>query len=837
MTTPYLFLCCLVLQVADGELDYISHGEGLHLQGDFSIAGLFPLHYTNRPSTGLPALGACKEGRHNKHGFHMMQAMRFAVEEVNNKSGALHSLLPGVTLGYQMYDICSAPASVLATLDLLEQQYHGSAASWMTTRNTETVAVIGPDSSSKSFTPAALLGAYLIPQISYEASNKKLSNKILYPSFFRTIPSDKNQVEAMIQLLVHFNWTWIALLGSDNDYGLGGMQSLSQLAPQHNICVAFQGVIPSYSGETVKIMRNMVEGILRAKVNTIVVFSSKSKLSGFFPFVVERNVTGKVWIGTEDWSVATLISGIAGIHTIGTVLGVSIQNADISGFQEFERKVVEASLHRGDSQTGSGGHVCLQSTDVYSLAGNNFTLEKYDITSSFNVYKAVYAVAHTLHQALHCDSGRCLVRKVQPWQLLPLLRDVRFCLKNTCVYFDENGDPPTGYDIVTWIWRGTEWSLRVVGSFSPDPLHLTLDEGAIEWDSMGTSRLVPLSICSPSCTKGHRKLLKGQHTCCFDCQACPAATFLNKSEPTQCQPCPLEQWAPPASELCHNRTVLLLAWDAPLSMALLFFLACCLLLTSVSAAVLLLHLHTPVAKSAGGRTCLLMLAALMAASLSTLCHFGHPSNAACMLKQPLFMFSFTVFLACVTVRSLQVVCIFKLASKLPPAYDKWAKKQGPEWTIFIISAIILFISVTHVAMEPPEPSRDVDFYPDSIVLECSSTLSYGSGLELAYVSLLSVVCFFFNYMGKDLPANYNEAKCITFSLTVYIISWISFFTIYLISRSPFSMAAHVFAILFSVTAFLGGYFLPKIYIILLRPQMNTTAHFQNCIQMYTMSKQ
>uniref|UniRef100_A0A3Q2ZJI6 Taste receptor, type 1, member 1 n=1 Tax=Hippocampus comes TaxID=109280 RepID=A0A3Q2ZJI6_HIPCM len=838
-----LFLCCLLLQVTDGELDFTSRGEGLHLQGDFSIAGLFPLHDTNGPSAGLPALGPCNEGRHNKHGFHMMQAMRFAVEEINNKTGA-HHLLPGVSLGYRLYDICSVPASVLATLDILAEQYRGSAANTEPALANMTVAVIGPDSSSKTFTPAALLGAYLVPQISYEASNKKLSNKVLYPSFFRTIPSDKNQVEAIIQLLVRFNWTWIALLGSDNDYGLDGMQSLSQRAAAHGICVAYQGIIPAYSSETVDLMRGMVAGILRAKVNTIVLFSSKSKLSGFFPFVIEANVTGKVWIGTEDWSAATRVSGIPGIHTVGTVLGVFIKHAAISGFWTFERSVLEASLRRGDAQAGSGvaGGVCLHSTDLFSLARNNFTLEKYDITSSFNVYKAVYAIAHALHRLLQCDTGQCQKRRVHPWQLLPVLRDTRFSLENTSVYFDANGDPPTGYDIVTWIWRGTEWSLRVVGSFQPDPLQLTLDEEAIEWHSTGTtsrsvSFSVPLSICSPPCPKGHRKLMRGQHTCCFNCQACPAGSFLNITESTQCHPCPREQWAPASSEQCQDRRVLLLAWDAPLAVALLFFLACCLLLTSSSAAIFLRHLHTPVAKSAGGRTCLLMLAALTAAALSSLCHFGPPSRVSCILKQPLFAFSFSVCLACITMRSLQLVCIFKLASKLPPAYDKWAKKQGPEVTIFIVSAITLLISVTRVALDSPEPSQDVDFYKDRIVLECSSTLSFGACVELAYMSLLSVVCFSFSYMGKDLPANYNEAKSVTFSLMVYLFSWISFFTVYLISRGPFTMAAHVFAILFSVLAVLGGYFLPKMYIIVLRPQMNTTTHFQNCIQIYTMSKE
>ncbi|XP_026224309.1 taste receptor type 1 member 1 [Anabas testudineus] len=844
----FLFLGWILLESVDGDLDYISHGQGMQLQGNFSIAGLFPLHYTDGLTSNLPALVPCNVGTPNKHGFHLMQAMRFAVEEINNSTRP-QSLLPGVKLGYQMYDICSAPASVLATLDLLEHLYQNPSTPG-TEGNTPsnydnsqtTVVVIGPDSSSNTFTPAALLGAFLVPEISYEASNQMLSDKFLYPAFFRTIPSDKNQVTAIIQLLIYFNWTWIALLASDNDYGLEGMQSLYQQAPNYGICIAYQGIIPSLTDNTVQTMRNMVDGILKTKVNTIVVFSSKSKLRGFFPFVIEQNVTNKVWIGTEDWSAATLISGIPGIHTIGTVIGMSIKYSLIPGFDEFEKKVFLASMQQSDTQNISNstmgqGNICLQSTDLFSLARKNFSMDTYDMTSAFSVYKAVYAVAHALHQALDCDSGECQKRSVYPWQLLSWLKQVDFSLDNTSVYFDSNGDPPTGYDIVSWVWRGTDWSVRVVGSFNPNPTMLTVNDDQIEWYDTGNSKPVPESICSPPCPKGYKKLLLGAHRCCFDCQACPAATFLNISDPTTCQHCLPEQWAPPSSDQCLKRTVLLLAWDAPLSIALLFFLVACLLMTSGSAIILMLNLNTPVAKSAGGRTCLLMLAALSAAAMSSLCYFGKPSPLACILKYPLFIFSFSVCLACITVRALQVVCIFKFASKLPPVYDKWAKKHGPEFTIFLVSVTILFISGVRVALNPPKPSQDLLFYEDSIVLECSNTLSPGAGVELAYVSLLSVLCFSFSYMGKDLPANYNEAKCVTFSLMVYMISWMSFFTLYLVSRSPFTMAANVFAILLSVLAFLGGYFFPKIYIIVLKPQMNTTAHFQNCIQMYTMSKQ
>lgn len=97
--------------------------------------------------------------------------MKLAVEEINNDTGA-QSLLPGVMLGYQMYDTCSVSASILASLDVLD--YWSSSGTDQNFSNSQRpLAVIGPDSSSKSFTPATLLGAYLIPQVS-KTSNAAL---------------------------------------------------------------------------------------------------------------------------------------------------------------------------------------------------------------------------------------------------------------------------------------------------------------------------------------------------------------------------------------------------------------------------------------------------------------------------------------------------------------------------------------------------------------------------------------------------------------------------------------------------------------------------------------
>lgn len=224
----------------------------------------------------------------------------------------------------------------------------------------------------------------------------------------------------MIQLLVRFNWTWVALLASDNSYGLEGMRRLSQEAPDYNICVAYQAVIPAYKQDTAALMRTIVDGILVTKVTAIVVFSSKSKLSKFMPFVIERNVTEKVWIGTEDWSQSSLIAGIPGIHAIGTVIGVAVKSTTIPGFRE---SLVQASRRQSSDAnapnvTVKPSNTCLQSRDLYSLATPSFPLDNYDLTSAANVYEAVYALAHALHALLSCDSGECQKKKrVYPWEV------------------------------------------------------------------------------------------------------------------------------------------------------------------------------------------------------------------------------------------------------------------------------------------------------------------------------------------------------------------------------------------------------------------------------------
>ena len=48
----------------------------------------------------------------------------------------------------------------------------------------------------------------------------------------------------MVSMLLHFRWTWIGLVISDNDQGIQFLSDLREEMQRHEICLAFVNVIP-----------------------------------------------------------------------------------------------------------------------------------------------------------------------------------------------------------------------------------------------------------------------------------------------------------------------------------------------------------------------------------------------------------------------------------------------------------------------------------------------------------------------------------------------------------------------------------------------------------------
>ncbi|MEQ2296519.1 hypothetical protein AMECASPLE_025581, partial [Ameca splendens] len=211
----------------------------LSQDGDIVLAGIFYFHssWKNRENTYTQKPLALQCISLNFREFQFAQTMLFAIEEINNST----DLLPGISLGYNIYDTCgSIPRSIKVALALNNGNNNRSSNPEKTcTKPAEMQAIVGETSSSPSTAISTLIGPFHIPLISHFATCACLSDKTKYPSFIRTIPSDYYQSRALAQLVKHFGWTWVGAVRTNDDYGNNGMAIFTETAEQLGICLEY----------------------------------------------------------------------------------------------------------------------------------------------------------------------------------------------------------------------------------------------------------------------------------------------------------------------------------------------------------------------------------------------------------------------------------------------------------------------------------------------------------------------------------------------------------------------------------------------------------------------
>ncbi|XP_063799075.1 taste receptor type 1 member 2-like [Pseudophryne corroboree] len=747
--------------------------------------------------------------------------MRFALDEINNSS----SLLPNITLGYSVFDTCYMYNTIQPALTFMSQN------SVIYTENSyinyipNVISVIGPDNSDAVETTADFFSLMLLPQINIFATCRRKS----LPSFFQTVPSRIVQQQAILDIISYFNWTWIAVLGSSDEYGIQGVHHFLNFITDKNICVAYKSFLPNKALDTdtewKDTIHHIVTNITLTNVNVILVFSTDTFLLNFFKDAVDLNLPSKIWLATETWSLSQDIYDLPNIEQLGVVFGIALHYVKIPNFDEYLMNV----YYQNRSNSGKSGLEtnCNQNCDDCLNSSLIDFLGYSETRVSFSTYAAVYAVAHALHNVLGCDETlNCNKTDIYPWQITEALREVNFSFLNNNINFDQNGDSPAKYDIVYWKWSGGT-PIENVGSYNGLG-NLDINPGKIDWKT--TNNVVPSSVCSAECLPGQEKQQNGQYKCCFICVNCAAGTYLNENG--TCENCSTEQWSTEGSTSCFNKAKRFLTWKDSMTIPLFVVTILGMLLNIGVMVTFTVHLSSPVVKAAGGRMCFLMLISLTVAYISILAYLGEPNIIKCIVRLPIYSIALTICFAYISIRSFQIVCIFKMSSKLPATYDYWVKQNGQYICLAIISGVQVLISCVWIIINPPTATTK-ELSSEEVLMECSQFGSVYNILQYSYNALLSLLCFTFAYMGKELPKNYSEAKCITFSMLIYFAVCISFFTAQLIDIGEYVTPVYAGLALLSLMGVTAGYFFPKCYIIFCRPQFNTTKHFQTTIQSYT----
>ncbi|XP_026230559.1 extracellular calcium-sensing receptor-like [Anabas testudineus] len=769
----------------------------------------------------------------NVGAFQFAQAMLFAIEEINNST----DLLPGISLGYKMYDTCgSAARGVKVALALTNgNEVVSTLSKAPCTRSAQVQVIIGETSSSPCMAIATVIGPFHIPEISPSATCACLSDKTKYPSFLRTIPSDYYQSRVLAQLVKHFGWTWVGAIRSNNDYGNNGMAIFTETAQQLGICLEYS--VSFFRTDPPNKLQKIIDIIKHSTSKVIVAFLSYLDMDVFVYTLSLYNLTGYQLVGTEGWIFNYQTAEMDKNHILDGAIGLSIPKGQVSGMREFIIDVKplnstgneiftefwETLFNCKFRQPKSPTENQRECTGHEDLSGHSFT--DMSLMPIFNnVYKGVYAVAHALHNILDCNETCNCEGQLDPFMILQHIRKIRFKTKEgEEVYFNEKGDPPAKYEIINW--QPTENGVVdfvTVGLYEaslPADKQLSLQNNYIIWSQ--NSKQVPVSFCREKCPPGTRKVLqKGKPVCCYDCIRCAEGEISNITDSITCVRCQPEFWSNDRRDVCVKKEAEFLSFEeivgALLTAASLF--GTCM--TAVVAFIFFRYRKTPIVRANNSELSFLLLFSLTLCFLCSLTFIGRPSEWSCMLRHTAFGITFVLCISCVLGKTMVVLMAFR--ASLPGSnVMKWFGPTQQRLSVLAFTLIQVVICILWLTISPPFPFKNFKEIKDKIILECALGSTVGFWAVLGYIGLLASFCFILAFLARKLPDNFNEAKFITFSMLIFCAVWITFIPAYVSSPGKFSVAVEIFAILASSFGLLICIFIPKCYIILLRPENNS----------------
>uniref|UniRef100_A0A8C2WGG9 Olfactory receptor C family, g12 n=1 Tax=Cyclopterus lumpus TaxID=8103 RepID=A0A8C2WGG9_CYCLU len=777
----------------------------LSKEGDVMIGGAFSIH---SKITQPPV---------NLREFRFAQTMIFAIQEINKSK----FLLPNVSIGYRIYDNCgSTLSSMRAVMALMngDEWAVGKSCSGQSAVH----AIIGESESSSTIVLSSL---FVYSQISHSATCECLSNRKEYPSFFRTIASDRYQSRALAQMVKHFGWTWVGAVNSDSDYGNNGMAIFLAAAQEEGVCVEYTEKF--HRAEPEKLMK-VVEVIRKSTARVIVGFLAHVEMNNLLKKLTLHNITGLQFIGVEAWITANSLVTPTSFRVLGGALGFAVQKANISGLGDFLIKDfwdTHFKCKETNRDTKAETAPCKANQDLMELNENDDDVA--ELRYSNNIYRAIYAVAHSLHSILKCSETQGCDRtiKVTPLQVVESLKQVNFTINNgDQVWFDSTGAAVAKYEVVNW-QRGSDDSVQFkpVGYYDAS---LPPGQKFVDYKNL-TSILffdlkLPVSMCSKRCRPGTYKVLqKGKPVCCYDCIPCAEGEISNNSN--DCKKCPEEYWSNQNRDACVLKNVEFLYFTEVMGIILVFFTLFGVFLTLIVATLFLINKDSPLVKANNSELSFLLLFSLTLCFLCSLTFIGRPTEWSCMLRHTAFGITFVLCISCVLGKTIVVLMAFR--ATLPGSnMMKWFGPAQQRLSVLCFTLIQVLICILWLTINPPFPFKNMNHYKEKIILECTLGSTVGYWAVLGYIGFLAVLCFVLAFLARKLPDNFNEAKFITFSMLIFCAVWITFIPAYVSSPGKFTVAVEIFAILASSYGLLLCIFAPKCFIIVLKPELNTKKH-------------
>ncbi|XP_047193984.1 metabotropic glutamate receptor 1 isoform X2 [Hippoglossus stenolepis] len=810
------------------------------MDGDVIIGALFSVHH--QPSAEKVAERKCGDVR-EQYGIQRVEAMFHTLDRINTDP----NLLPNISLGCEIRDSCwHSSVALEQSIEFIRDSLisirddkdgskwciDGTPSNQPPPTKKPIAGVIGPGSSSVAIQVQNLLQLFNIPQIAYSATSIDLSDKTLFKYFLRVVPSDVLQARAMLDIVKRYNWTYVSAVHTEGNYGESGMEAFKELASLEGLCIAHSDKIYSNAGEKHfdRLLRKLRERLPKARV--VVCFCEGMTVRGLLMAMRRLGVFGEfLLIGSDGWADRyEVVEGYE--HEAKGGITMKLQSEVVKTFDDYYLKLRLDTNTRNPwfsefwqyrFQCRLPGHPQENKNYKKVCSGNESLQENYVQDSKMGfVINAIYAMAHGLHD-MHlelCPGQPGLCEAMDPIdgsKLLDYLLKTSFKgVSGEDIYFDENGDTPGRYDIMNLQNVEDErYDYLNVGSWHEGILNI--DDSKLWINSSDMVR----SVCSEPCSRGQIKVIrKGEVSCCWICTTCKDNEIVQ--DEFTCKACDLGWW--PDDELagCQPLPLRYLDWADVESIVAVAFSCLGILITSFVTFVFIQYRDTPVVKSSSRELCYIILAGIFLGYICPFTLIAYPTVASCYLQRLLVGLSSAMCYSALVTKTNRIARILagskkKICTRKPRFMSAWAQVI----IAFMLISVQLTLEITLIILEPPLPIKS---YPSiSEVFLICNTSNVGMVAPLGYNGLLIMSCTYYAFKTRNVPANFNEAKYIAFTMYTTCIIWLAFVPIYF--GSNYKIITTSFSVSLSVTVALGCMFTPKMYIIIAKPERNVRSAF------------
>ncbi|KAK9405547.1 type-2 vomeronasal receptor [Crotalus adamanteus] len=814
--------CPLSLDHQDGKRSWSYYKPGDHLISIVVTATIIlhiTLHFNVAP---------CNQFHFIPYDILRIPRYIFNIQVVNKNAWLLRNL----TLGYNIHDNY---VSTLGTSDaLLDMLSTGGAnvPNYSCGRKDTLLTLLDGSKKDISIQMSTLGSIYKVPQISFQLFSESQNDKSQLPFYHQLFPKKGILYPAFIQLLLHFKWTLIGLFASDTENGDNFMRTFTPMLVRNGICVVISQRF-STTGHVAPLRDALSKW---RQVNVFVHFIEYVPLTDrILPFHLTLEglpgpIEEKVWITTY-----VLIGPMKNyrllkhVHSIWTFYfkGKELQIKDAfepTFFVEspFADQIFHCSFSK-NAFSAKGRRRCTEKAPLETQEKRN----KIKIQNIHHFFSVIKTLAHALNAAYSSRSRRrteaikmLWAPRLQPWQFHPFLEKNEFWnISRMKLYFDQNGDLAADLVITSSVvFPKEELIPEQLGTFERQRLIINPDTlSRLKF----LNKSLPQSKCVENCHPGFvKRAREAEPVCCHDCIPCPEGTISIQEDTEKCTKCPDDRYSNEDRVQCIPKVITFLSYKDHLGIILISFALLLFLTTVFVLTIFIKYMQTPIVKANNQDLSYILLVSLLLCFLSSFLFIGQPRNVTCVLQQMVFSIIFSVAISSLLAKTITVVLAF-LATKPGNQVKRWLGKSLTNSLILFCSAVQIIICSIWIGVSSPFPDSDLHSQPGTIILQCNEGSVVMFYITLSYMGILAVICFMVAFLARNLPGAFNEAKLITFSMLVFCSVWVTFVPTYLSTKGKYMVAVQVFSILASSAGLLGCIFIPKCYIIILRPDLNT----------------